>query len=129
MKSIGKAHLKSRDEHIETLESARGQLDEAITEYNKITQDAFDALESKVQALTDAVSDAKTFTEEVSSDIQSYMDERSDKWHEGEKGQQFDEWRTQWEQFEFGEVELERPEELEMPEIDIEGFGNLPDVW
>ena len=76
----------------------------------------------KVEETIDEFND---LAQEVSADIESFMDDKSDAWREGEKGEAYDEWKCAWEELLPEMINLYEMDELEAVEIDF-ADGNYP---
>lgn len=67
---------------------------------------------------------AKEFVGDIHSEMDSYFEDKSEKWQEGDNGQQYDSWRTQWDEA------AEALEPTDLPNLDqaqeaIDAFDNL----
>jgi hypothetical protein len=91
----------------ERFELAHGELAEAIGEYNGALTNVIEWRDGIVNEMTD------------------YQGERSDKWQEGDAGQQYQSWIDEWEGLELDEVEV--PEIPDAPEFEhVEALENAP---
>ena len=128
MNKLSKDQLADRDARLATLEETGKALLDAVDEYNKAIEDAFDKLDPLVKAYNVAVSDALEFAQEVATDIDDYIGDKSEKWQEGERGQAYIAWRDEWDGWSLESVDISAPDawELDMPEHG-EDFGALPD--
>lgn len=59
---------------------------------------AHTALEGATQTYNSIVADVNAFKSGVASDIQSYIDERSEKWSESSAASSYEEWKSSWEE-------------------------------
>ena len=116
MKKISKDLLKERDETCAKLREARSVLDGAVADFNNAMQAEWEKVSAAQDAYNEIRADAQSWMESVASDIQSYMDERSEKWQESDKAQEYDQWRSEFEG-DLEEASIEQPDELE---LDIE---------
>lgn len=141
MKKLDSETIASRDGIISRLRTLHGELEEAIDAYNTKMSAAWEktlsaaisaynaqlddawggALEPVIEAYNGAVADANQWKAGAAQSIQDYMDERSDKWQETVKGQQYAEWRDGFDD-EFQTFDAERPEDIEIDEPDGIGF-------
>lgn len=107
MKKLSKQDEARREELGSRIGAAHSALMEKIEEANADIAAANEALE----ALNEALNEARGFAEDMASEIDSYMDDRSDGWREGDRGQAYEEWKSEWENF--------QPEDLdEFPELE-----------
>jgi hypothetical protein len=127
MKAVGKADLKERDEIVERLRSRRRDLDEAIAKFNDAALDAWGKVDGCREAYNEAIGDANSWKAEVAGDIQEFIDGRSDKWRESDKGSAYEAWREAYED-ETESVEIDQPEDLSLDEDDAaENLERLPE--
>lgn len=111
MKSIGKTNHARRNEIVAQLRTAEYKLTETCENYNNVVAAAWRLVADAQDEYNAIVIDANGFREDVVSDIQSYVDHRSDNWRDGERGSAYEEWKGQWET-ELEEVSLDEPDEL-----------------
>ena len=71
---------------------------------------AHDELTAATNSYNEALSGIRTFAEEVITDSRSKFEAATEKWQEGEKGQEADEWIQQWENADIPD-DLEEPDE------------------
>ena len=124
MKSISKAASTNIDELVTAAREASQILDGKINEYNLATTDLKAEIASAVTNYNEAVTAITEAYRELGEIARSYHDERSEKWQDGEKGQAYGEWADQLETFEMDQIELEVPEDLELP-VEIPNFDDL----
>lgn len=65
--------------------------------------------------------ESDNFREEIAGEIESYIDERSDAWREGEKGDAYNEWLSSWQES-FEEVDIDEPRAIDEPETDTKSL-------
>ena len=122
MKRLSKAQISELDTHVEKLGKAYAQVEEAWREFEAAHQE----VASAVEAYNDAVQEAVGWRDDIVSQMQVYYDERSEKWQEGEAGEQYQAWIDEWESASI-EEELECPELSELSEVDhADNLGELP---
>lgn len=108
MKKLSRQNIAQRDAIIKKLADAAGALEE---EQEALTE-ALDAFNAKIDAYNEALEEAREFTQDMASEIDSYMSERSERWLDGDAGQAYEEWKSEWEN-----VELEDLEHIETPDF------------
>jgi DNA repair ATPase RecN len=147
MRKLDKATCAQRDEITGRVRSRASDLQEAAETFNTAIDEAWETLEAAIEAFNttleekwepieqasndynEAVNDANAWKQDVAGDIQSYMDDRSEKWQEGEAAGRYTAWKEQFEE-EFETADLERPEpiEVEQPghiDLDLEDVAEL----
>lgn len=109
---------KLRDEYREAVAAVNAEKEEAEAEIAK----AVSTLNDRIADLNAIIENANELRDQIQSEIADYIGEKSDKWQEGDRGQAFEEWRSQWDNevetvdpVDEITIELEVPEEL-LPE-------------
>jgi len=120
MKKLNKAQNTELQEWITKLGDAKQKM-----------EDAYGELEEKHGILADAigeyngiVTDIGGWRDQLVGEMEDYQSERSDKWQEGDAGQQYESWIDEWRGLEFEEIEV--PDLPEAPEVDhVELLDNV----
>jgi len=134
VKKLSKDTLAGRDEITERLRSRFMDLEAAVEGFNTAMAEPWAAVEAAIEAYNSklddewgsglgpmiedynaAVADATQWKQEVAQSIQDYMDERSEKWQEGEAAQRYSAWRDEYD----GDVstfDVERPDDISIEE-------------
>jgi hypothetical protein len=93
------------------LEVLREKIGELVTEFN----------EKYVSPLSEKMTEAYGFVEDIVNERQGDFDDKSERWQEGECGQAAQSWIQEWES---GMQGLEAPAELEAPDL----YFDIPDA-
>ena len=132
MKKINKHQIAERERIKEELESKKDEISKRISVANGVISEANewvgkvnDEINSVNEAIAEynaAISDAGTWAEEIAGEIQSYMDDRSDKWQGSDAADVYREWLEPYEGLSFQEVEdiAEVQEIVEIDEPDMD---------
>ena len=110
MKRLSKADIKARETHAVAIAELAGRVSGAVDDANVL-----------IEELNELVDAATQWTQDIQSQIQEYMEERSEAWTEGERGQAYEEWVVAY------ELELESVESLEFEGPDVDEFEALPE--
>ena len=86
MKNLNKDQLKKYAEIASALQDKRDELEASINDFNTKVKDAWNDVERCMNEYNDAVGDANSFREEVVAEMQSFYDEKTEKWQEGDAG-------------------------------------------
>lgn len=130
MKTIGKQAIAERDELQNKLGDAASEYTTALDEYNTAMQEEWRKVEAAVQNLNDAIAEANQWRSDVAAAIQEYMDGKSDKWQESDRGQAYASWKSEWEDSDLEEVSHSEPDDLTDDTIDyVEALGNYPEEF
>jgi len=123
MKAITKKDTAERDAIASRLQDRQADLTQAIEEFTLAVEAAWDAVETAQDHLNEAINDANEWRHAIAAEIGEYIDERSDKWRESDKGSAYELWREQYEG-EFNEVNIDKPE---LPDPDLDEFAE--ELW
>lgn len=113
MKRLSKEHERQKALNVEALNKAAEAVRAAVAAVNA---EIGAKLNPAIDAYNAALSDAEQFKDEIAGEMDSYMDDRSDNWRNGDAGQTYDSWKSEWEGFDA--TELGSIEEIEEPEMD-----------
>jgi len=124
MKQLSKAHKADRDKHVAELTEREAAVRSA---WDRLTE-AHDELTEEIQAYNGALLAVAAWRDEITLEMETYFDERSEKWQEGEAGTAYQEWMGEWQEAELDELEApELPDEPEFPHADtIEALSEEP---
>lgn len=110
---ISAGYLKRIDDACTDLRFAWEQLEAAVTEFNEEMQQKY---QTDVVSLLDdynaKVEEANELRGSIADDMQNYFDNKSEKWQESDKGQEYQAWMERWQE-EFETVSIEEPTELD----------------
>ena len=124
MKKLSKGLIQERDHLVRELEEKRQALQEAVDDYNAKLQELNEELDGPLQEFNQACENLETWRQAIHEEQESFYEERSENWQDGERGQAYSEWKDQYEEEIRSDHELEFPNDLEMPaEAD-----DIPDV-
>lgn len=115
MKRLTRKQLTVRDAHACNIRSKGEELNAAVEEFNETMQTAWEKVEAARDALNEELDSANQFRQEVWEAADSYYADRSERWQEGDAGQEYQEFMGQWEE-ELEPVEVERPDDVSEPE-------------
>lgn len=128
MKALSKRDIGTRDAIIERCREAFAELDAAIEHYNEMVSAAYNDLEAAAQKYNEARDEAQGWCGDIACEIETYREERSEKWQDSEAGQAYTDWQEQYEGCRLERAEFEAPEPLA---IEFEDAGdtleNLPE--
>lgn len=95
------------------LQNEHNVLSEAVAKYNSV-----------IEAFNETIQEARGFAEDIVSEIDAYMSDRSEKWLEGERGEAYEAWKSEWENVSLEDLEpVEEPAE---PDYDCDVLDGLP---
>lgn len=92
MKKINDKDLKTRDELVSLLRTKAERVHDLVQEANE----AIERVNEAIVEYNDTVRDANNWCQDLVSQMETYRDERSVKWHDSDTGQQYDSWMQVW---------------------------------
>ncbi len=114
MNKLNKGMLTDRDNLCERLRMACGGLEQAVSTSNEVMAEEWEAVEAAVNAYNEIVEEANEWKGEIASEMQGYIDDRSEKWQEGERGQAYMARQQEYQDNDLEAIELDQPEPLEL---------------
>ena len=121
MRKLDKSQQQQRNMLTARAKSAYSDLEKAISDANA----AIALANEKLETYNEVAEDAKTFRDEIKDEMDSYYDDRTEKWQDSDAGDFYRNWKDAWEAQDFDK--LDAFEELETPEAtNSSGLDNLP---
>jgi hypothetical protein len=126
---LDKQEIARRDKIFGELTEGRSALEDAVSVYNAALEELKAPVLAAVEKYNEAVEEARGFAEDIASQADGEIDDKSEKWQEGERGQAASAWKDEWENASFDPYEIEFPEELAFEQPDHpETLENLPEA-
>jgi hypothetical protein len=111
---IEKVKQEAIEQQLAAMNTAAAEVTVAVAKYNDTMGSAWLDVEAAVASYNEARETLRTLLEAEAEDQQSQWDEMSEKWQEGERGEQVSEWIASiQEAADIDELELDRPDELD----------------
>jgi chromosome segregation ATPase len=127
MKALSKPDQAQLETYMERLQDRWSALADALEQFNTQIEAAWAMVEEAETAYNETVADFRSFQAEIAQQIRDYMDERSEKWQEGLRGQAYAGWIEPWENEELiEEADLAMPDLVDFAlDEPSEGLGEL----
>lgn len=127
MMKLNKSQVQQRDVLVAALQDQQEEVELAINHFNEQMIELFAAVEEAIESYNGTVRDAAEYVSTIAQDAESAFDERSERWQESERGERFREWVDEWMNVVLDEVQIEQPEEVDVPDLcAAETLENLP---
>lgn len=129
MFKLTKAELAKRDDLVAALEIASGVLSDAVDEFNASLAASREKLEAIVNDYNETLSKARDFVEDIAQSRRDEWNDKSERWQEGEAGQNASAFVDAWEGIELDDIEIDFPEPID--ELDIahrDDLENAPTI-
>lgn len=117
MKSVDKQTRARIEELQEKINAAAENVTNVADDINGKIADLFGPLEDAVREYNDLVSEYNGVLDDLVSEIESYYDDKSEKWQEGERGQAYMEWKDNVEQCKLEEASDPEPPVVDAPDV------------
>lgn len=122
MKKIADKQYKQIEELHSKVQTLYDQYNDKVNEVqDKIIDLIGEELNSTIDEFNEAVSDLQNQVEEIYGETDAFIDEKSDRWKNSDKGERYVEWSYEW-NIQFTELDHV---EIEVPVEDIEIY-DLP---
>ena len=101
--------LKQRDDIYDALHAIQEKLEDAFTDFNRTrTEEQWAAVEQVAADYNQRVAEANEWQADVAGEIDAYIESKSEKWQESDRGQQYVSWKEAFEE-EFPDLCISRP--------------------
>ena len=108
MKKLSKDQQKFRDDLVKRLDDALIGVNNAVEKAN-----------AAIDEYNVIVADVESYRDEIVSEMETYFDERSDKWQEGDAGSAYSEWKGEWENLDCSAIDqVDEPDSSLMGELE-----------
>lgn len=94
-KLFNKARLDAHNALVTDLNAALVDVDAAHAEYVKA-----------IEALNDQLANAREFRDQVVGEIETYIEDKSERWQEGDTGSSWSSWKEEWEALDLDDCEV-----------------------
>jgi hypothetical protein len=130
MPTAAQIFSKARKDEMSMLISAVNEAFAEIEGSFPLLTDQVEAINGQIQTYNGHLADLASFRDDTVSLIEEAIEEKSEKWREGEVGQSWTAWKEAWENFEFNELdEIDAPDQPEGLETDeIEALPQEPEA-
>ena len=105
-----------RAEHVEKLTEAAAKLEDDV--FNAGFEQLRGPLTAALAEYNSVLAEARGFAEDIASQADSELDEKSERWRDGDRGQAAVAFKDEWEGLALDELELELPDEARLPDED-----------
>jgi len=113
---------RQRSNALAAAELRRTALVSAIETYNAAVRAAFEALEQAKTDHNEALAEVAESLHAIGEELRASIEEKSERWQEGDAGSAASDWASSYEDFAFEEWEPYEPEEIEAPDTFDETF-------
>jgi hypothetical protein len=128
MKRLSTEQEKTKRRLLAAALHQRDKLEQQVEAYNAAVAAAWEKLAAAIEDVNAALAELNDFIGGVTGDMEAYADGRSERWQESDAGQNYLAWKDQWLAATLDDVDLDQPEDIDMPEVPIEQVEELPDA-
>jgi chromosome segregation ATPase len=127
MRKLTKEHITRKQELAKQLEEVGADLIKEIRSFNALLEERSESIDSLTQRYNEVIGGANALIEEIHEEQESYADERSDTWRDGDAGQAHGDWAGEW-SISLDEIDVELPDVVDEPELSAaETLRDLPE--
>jgi DNA anti-recombination protein RmuC len=131
MKALSKKDAGRKAELVGEIQDKATELSTAVAKFNDELAKLREDLTATVTEYNEVVQTAEEFRADMLSQMQSYFDEKSERWQEGEAGQAYQQWINDWEGGALTQIDLELPDDISEPSdeasAELEGLADDPE--
>jgi hypothetical protein len=98
---------KQLQEALDALQDAGSNYGLTVREANEKISQLVEVINTAQETYNDSLNAVKNFVNDMVGDMESYYDEKSDKWKESDKGNEYSEWKSLWADLLDSENELD----------------------
>jgi capsule polysaccharide export protein KpsE/RkpR len=124
---LTKEEKTRRDQLVRDLGSLICQIEDEVNNYNAEVEKLRTYVEPVVKRYNALAAEAEGFREDIVGRLDVEYDDKSEKWQDGDRGQEVRSWIDEWENLDLSEIEVEWPDELEIERPsgpdDLEGLS------
>jgi hypothetical protein len=110
---LNRRQASERADLVERFAKASGELESAVEEFNDKIGELKAPVEAALATYNEIAVEAAQFAADIASEAETAIDEKSEKWQDGDRGQAAMGWKDEWEALSFDEVEIDFPDELD----------------
>jgi len=110
---------------VKELETMREKINDRIHQVNNYINESIDSINDLVEQFNHKISEADTVRYDIYTKIEDYLETRSEKWKESDRGNSFENWAHEW-SWNFKPASSIFHEPLE--EVDIEHIQAIIDL-
>jgi hypothetical protein len=116
---LTKAEAERQTALVADLQAQKDAMQKAIEDFNTALETARADLREAVGKYNDVVSEVNGFAADIASRLDDEINNKSEKWQEGEKGEAATAWKDEWEAIDFSELDVD-----ELAPSDIDDFDD-----
>jgi len=113
-----KDQLNQRDELVTALSEKATELKAEVGMANEAIEAARGKVQNALDAYNETLTELAELRDEIVSSIGDFIDEKSDKWRDGDNGIAHGDWKDNIEGTDLNEVTIELPDEIAEPSTD-----------
>lgn len=112
---------------ITRLETAKDEISSAVQSYNEAIEPLRIPVEEAVTAYNSILEEARALVTGITEKAESAFGDKSEKWQDGDQGQEVREWIDSWDGIELDDVDYQWPDDLsiDLPTYDTD-LRDLP---
>lgn len=126
MKKLTKEESEKRTKFVEQLRAAQGKVEDEIDAANaKLEFEVLKPVNDAIEAYNKIREEAEGFVADLVSSMDDFASEKSERWTEGDAGQAFESWKSEYENIALDELDTVDAEALAIEKPDFNGIDDL----
>ena len=126
MFKLAKEEISTRNAIQTKLNDAWAEVEKSVGDFNDAVQELRGPVDTAVTKFNEAAAEANEFAANVAARASEEFDNKSENWQESDKGQEASSWKDEYENFTMDELEEGWPDDLDIPQPDIDIEAALP---
>jgi hypothetical protein len=123
---MSKEQIARLTELVEAVDAAQHRVVAAVEAANEGIERLVNGVNELIAPLNEALADLAAFRDDWAGEVQTFIDEKSERWQEGEAGVAHQSLLDEWEALEIEAVEPFEVEELEFEPCDLDAVAGAP---
>ena len=125
---LSPANLKTKQRHIQALETAYAALEGEVARFNEALRSAASDLEQARSAYDWAVSEARTWIADMADEWRGHLESKSETWQDSERGSAASDLIDAWNYVDLSDADFDIPDPIALDiEPGVEALRELPD--
>lgn len=125
---MDKRDKKRRDEIVIKLREARAKLEDEVAAFNEDIENSKEKSQTALADYNELLEEARGLIQDISSQAEADMGNKSEKWQDGTKGKAVLDWLEALQDPDLGDIDIDFPEPINLDiEDHAEMMENLPE--
>lgn len=110
---LSKQDVERRDEYVKELRAAADVVEDAINVFNASMRDSWETAKQAIGKYNEIIAGVAGWRDDLVNQLESDIEEKSERWQDSEKGQSANDWKSEWENLDLETYDIDMPDEVE----------------